>query len=296
MSWRDRIPVHPAADLFPMMSDEELKALAEDIRKHGMRNPIVLLTHGGRTPPSIGGHTALLDKRTVVLDGRNRLDAVERFLKSPVTAKDGMLEWDDKFLKFTGFCEEHERHLDPYAYVISANILRRHLTADQKLDMIGKLIKVDPTKPDLQIAKQTKTSPTTVGKVRRRLEAKGDVSTVETRTDTKGRVQPARKKTSRTGTTSTAVKETGTTVPAGTVSEPVTMPPAGIMLAASTVPEVTLAPDMPAIAPAQVADELDENWPRRSRDYGVGVFQQDGEEDLPNGNDRPMNCWATASK
>jgi hypothetical protein len=32
--WRDWITVHPAADLFPMMSDEGLIALGKDIKKN----------------------------------------------------------------------------------------------------------------------------------------------------------------------------------------------------------------------------------------------------------------------
>ena len=35
---------------------------------------------------------------------------------------------------------------DPYAYVISANIRRRHLTAEQKRELIAKLIKATPEK------------------------------------------------------------------------------------------------------------------------------------------------------
>ena len=35
-SWRDVIKVHPATDLFPMMSPDELKALGEDIRQNGL--------------------------------------------------------------------------------------------------------------------------------------------------------------------------------------------------------------------------------------------------------------------
>ena len=34
-SWRDVIKIHPAADLFPMMSPDELKALGEDIKRNG---------------------------------------------------------------------------------------------------------------------------------------------------------------------------------------------------------------------------------------------------------------------
>jgi ParB-like chromosome segregation protein Spo0J len=42
MSWRDHIKVHPAADLFPMMSEAELKELAESIKKNGMKVPVVI--------------------------------------------------------------------------------------------------------------------------------------------------------------------------------------------------------------------------------------------------------------
>jgi hypothetical protein len=42
-SWRDLLPVHPAAELFPMMSEEELRALGEDIKKNGLREGVALL-------------------------------------------------------------------------------------------------------------------------------------------------------------------------------------------------------------------------------------------------------------
>jgi hypothetical protein len=58
-SWRDVIKVHPAADLFPMMTPDELKALAEDISKHDVLIPVTLW-----------GPDAIL------LDGRNRLEAL----------------------------------------------------------------------------------------------------------------------------------------------------------------------------------------------------------------------------
>src|SRR5215216_2203690 len=39
ISWRDVLPVHPAADLFPMMSPEDLRALGEDIKANGLKHP-----------------------------------------------------------------------------------------------------------------------------------------------------------------------------------------------------------------------------------------------------------------
>ena len=60
-SWRN-MPVHSAADLFPLMTDAELVALGEDIRKNKLTSPIVLWTDDG--------------EKLFLLDGRNRLDAM----------------------------------------------------------------------------------------------------------------------------------------------------------------------------------------------------------------------------
>jgi hypothetical protein len=80
--------------------------------------------------------------------------------------------------------------ISPIEYVICANIARRHLTAEQKLSIVAELIRAKPEASSLQIAKLAKASPTTVVKVRHKLEAAGDVSTAETSTDPKGRKQP----------------------------------------------------------------------------------------------------------
>ena len=63
-SWRDVIAVHPAAELFLPMTPDELKALGEDIKRHGFRVPIVFWSPDGS------------DER-FLLDGRNRLNAAE---------------------------------------------------------------------------------------------------------------------------------------------------------------------------------------------------------------------------
>ena len=59
-NWRAHLPVHPAADLFPLMSEAELKELAEDIKANGLIDPIVTWAKDDN----------------LLLDGRNRLDAM----------------------------------------------------------------------------------------------------------------------------------------------------------------------------------------------------------------------------
>ena len=185
-SWRDVLSVHPAAELFPQMSADELRELGEDIKKHGglPAVPLVLWEAEKSAPPFL-------------LDGRNRLDAMEA-VGLPVLNTQG--EW----LNWNLACRCTQiRGNDPYAYVISANIHRRHLTAEQKRELIAKLIKATPEKSDRQIAETVKASPTTVGTVRAEMEAKGDVSKLDTRRDSKGREQPAARTSGRKKKTTT---------------------------------------------------------------------------------------------
>ena len=104
--WRERYRVHPAADVFPMMSDEELAVLGGDIKKNGLRNPICLWTD-----PE--------DCEDWLIDGRNRLEAMER---AGIRHK------------------RHSCHIDDSksaeAAVIGLNILRRHLTQEERADLI----------------------------------------------------------------------------------------------------------------------------------------------------------------
>src|SRR6516164_7523294 len=57
VSWRDNLLIHPAVELFPPMSSDELRALGEDIVKNGFTSPIVLW----RARPN---------ERAILLDGR----------------------------------------------------------------------------------------------------------------------------------------------------------------------------------------------------------------------------------
>jgi hypothetical protein len=174
--------------MFPIISPDEQKVLGADIRKNGQRVAITVWK-------------AQKHSRPVLLDGRNRLDAMEAvgieirvdqvgtdlnpsvklFKHMP---PDGMW-WPIEITELSGG--------DTDAYVISTNLHRRHLNAEQKRDVIAKMLKATPEKSDRQIAEQIKSNRTTVGQIRKRLETSGDVSIVDTRTDTKGRRQPARK-------------------------------------------------------------------------------------------------------
>ena len=95
MSWRERFTIHPACDVFRMMGDDELAALAEDIKTHGLRKRIIFLRDGA---------DALL------LDGRNRLAAMER----------AGIEIDA-----ASHCQISDGIADPIAYIVSANLHRR---------------------------------------------------------------------------------------------------------------------------------------------------------------------------
>jgi len=88
------MPVHPAAELFPMMSETEFQAMKEDIRIHG-QNDDVLIWNGK------------------LLDGRNRLRACTELGIEP--------GWS-----------ELPKTIDPVAWVLSHNLHRRHLTTSQR--------------------------------------------------------------------------------------------------------------------------------------------------------------------
>jgi hypothetical protein len=92
--------VHPAAELFPLMDPDEYAALVADIRKNGLRQPIV------RTPAGS------------LLDGRNRLRACEEAGVEP------------RFVVHRG---------DPWVFAIGANLPRRKLTHSQRAMIAAEL-------------------------------------------------------------------------------------------------------------------------------------------------------------
>jgi ParB-like chromosome segregation protein Spo0J len=162
--------------MFPLLEGKDFDDLVEDIKKNGLREKIDL--YQGK-----------------IADGRNRYRALLRLGVDPSVEPDKYFRKAIYTHTIGGEIAPHEQNNDDRvrAYIISRNIHRRHLTAEQKRDLIAKLLIADPGKSDRQVAKQTGVSNTHVGKLRKELEKSGDVSTVDTRTDTKGRKQPARK-------------------------------------------------------------------------------------------------------
>ena len=77
--------------------------------------------------------------------------------------------------------------------MISKNIHRRHLNQEQKRELLAKLLKVDPSKSNRQVAKAAGVDHKTVAAVRAEVEGRGEIPHVETITDTQGREQPVKK-------------------------------------------------------------------------------------------------------
>jgi ParB-like chromosome segregation protein Spo0J len=120
-SWRELLKVHPAAEIFPMMSPEEMKVLAADIAKNGLQMPIVV--YPGDKP--------------MLLDGRNRLDAMEAI---GYRFADGDFGRALKIFSPNGVARDMDWQYifggDPYEFVISANIHRRHLTKEEQANRL----------------------------------------------------------------------------------------------------------------------------------------------------------------
>jgi N6-adenosine-specific RNA methylase IME4 len=91
--------IHPAAQVFPPMKDEEFEALCADIAENDLEEPIMLCEYEGET---------------VILDGRHRLLAC--------------LEWG---MKVEDIAFDTYKGDSPVTYVASRNRYRRHLTPSQ---------------------------------------------------------------------------------------------------------------------------------------------------------------------
>lgn len=92
----EEMTIHSAAEAFPMLPDDELKALAASIKKIGLINPIMLSTDGRQ-----------------LIAGRNRLRACE------IAGVEPRYDW-------------LPQGMDPRDYIVAENINRRDMTKGQK--------------------------------------------------------------------------------------------------------------------------------------------------------------------
>jgi hypothetical protein len=130
---------HPLANKFPLLNGGEFNEFVADIEAQGLREPITL--YEGQ-----------------VLEGRNRYRACLRLKREP------------RFKEFKGDAAA------ACAFVISQNIVRRHLKTKEKREAIAALLKANPEKSDRQIAKTVKSSHHTVEVVRTKLESTGQIA------------------------------------------------------------------------------------------------------------------------
>jgi ParB-like chromosome segregation protein Spo0J len=186
-NWRDYLKVHPAADLFPLISEAELKELAEDIRKNGLQQAIVIWRDTNTSP-----------FKDYLIDGRNRLDAAALAGLLSIDADGDFLIGDRSIIWNTITTD------DPYEAVISLNIYRRHLTPDYRKRLVDDVLKAKPNLSNRQIGKLTRLDHHKVADRRRKLESTGEVSPVEKRIGADGK---ARKRSAKRKTDEAALRE-----------------------------------------------------------------------------------------
>jgi hypothetical protein len=124
-------PLHPLTAMFPLMEAKEFASLVADIEANGLIEPITL-------------------KDGAILDGRNRYVACK-------TAR-----YQFKAENFV----ELPKDQDALIFVISKNMQRRHLTAEQKREIIRQLLEKKPNASSRAIASITRCSHHTVESVR----------------------------------------------------------------------------------------------------------------------------------
>lgn len=147
--------------VMPPLAAEDLAALRQSIKEHGVRQPVDVDEDGN------------------ILDGHNRA-AIAKKLKVPFPTRIN-----------TGLTDEEKRTL-----AREMNVARRHLTSKQKRDLIDGQLADTPSLSDRAMAAQLSVDHKTVGKRRETLVRRGDIPHVDKRTDTLNRSQPVQRQKS----------------------------------------------------------------------------------------------------
>ena len=99
---------HDHSRIFPMIEDDAFKELVVSIHEFGLVHPIVTF-------------------EDQILDGRNRYAACKK-----AGVKPHLIEYEGN---------------DPLGYVVISNLHRRHLSKDQRAEVVAKLAGVKGVKP-----------------------------------------------------------------------------------------------------------------------------------------------------
>lgn len=145
-----------AYQVLPGLLPDEYAALRADIGAHGVRVPVDI------------------DENGQVLDGHHRsLIAAELGIDCPRRLVSGLSE------------------AEKVAHAIAVNAHRRHLTQQQKRDLLAASIKAEPEASDREHARLVGTSKNTAASVRTELESTGQIDQLTDRRGADGRVRPA---------------------------------------------------------------------------------------------------------
>jgi hypothetical protein len=160
---KNQLTFHPLAIKYGgNLGKKELDALAKDIAENGQRFPIVV--HNGQ-----------------IIEGVQRYRACLQIKTEPL-----ITPYDVK--------RHGDTEADIAAFIISANIHRRHLTPKQKREIIAGYLKANPAASNRVIAEKVGSDKNTVSKARKEMEATGEIHQLKKTTgkDGKQRKQPTK--------------------------------------------------------------------------------------------------------
>jgi hypothetical protein len=145
--------------LFPDLADDDYAALKRDIAEHGVMVPVEYDDDGN----ILDGHHRVRAWTELVYDGV-ALDTYPRVIRE-------------------GLSEAQKR-----AHVRRLNILRRHLTQEQKRDLIRDQVRETPERSNRQVGAALGVDHKTVAPIREQLESTGEIPQSEARQGADGRV------------------------------------------------------------------------------------------------------------
>lgn len=161
---------HPLSAAFGDIAADEFAELVADIKANGLILPIVYLDDEQ-------GHK-------LILDGWHRHRAC---------LEAGVKPRFEPFSYFVEHADEQSgRKMTPAEFVIAQNAHRRHLTREQRRNIVAELLKCNPEASNVSVAKQAEVDDKTVAKVRAGLEATSEIPRLTKTIGRDGKARPAR--------------------------------------------------------------------------------------------------------